>query len=134
MLPVADNEVKVRSLPTFSLKALKWCRPDRDTARAKLALANAESCLEVVLEILNSCLTNALRANPQLSYALLHDKALFPPYAQHPRFSHLLHNIQVPTRHAHTHTHTHAHTRARAHTHTHTQYLRVCGAGGVGPL
>jgi hypothetical protein len=122
MLPVADNEVKVRSLPTFSLKALKWCRPDLDTARAKLALANAESCLEVVLEILNSCLTNALRANPQLSYALLHDKALFPPYAQHPRFSHLLHNIQVPTR-------THARTHARTHTHTHNTY--ACAAQAV---
>jgi hypothetical protein len=67
-------------------------------ACVQAALANAESCLEVVLEILNSCLTNALRANPQVSYALLHDKALFPPYAKHPRFSHLLHNIQVQTR------------------------------------
>jgi len=51
--------------------------------------------MEVLLQILNSCLTNALRPNPQLSYSLLHEKALFLPYAQHPRFSHLLFNIQV---------------------------------------
>src|SRR3989344_3901184 len=101
---------RCEGFPPFS-PTLKWCRPDLDTARAKLALENAESCLEVVLEILNSCLTNALRANPQLSYALLHDKALFPPYAQHPRFSHLLHNIQV------THTHTHDTRHTTRHTH-----------------
>lgn len=51
--------------------------------------------MEIVLEILNSSLTNALRANPQLSYALLHDKALFTPYIHNQRFSPLLHNIQV---------------------------------------
>lgn len=60
-------------------------------------LADVESCMEVVLEILNSCLTNALRANPQLTYALLHEKALFAPFTQHQRLSPLLHNIQVST-------------------------------------
>jgi len=63
------------------------------------ALAHVESCMEVLLQILNSCLTNALRPNPQLSYSLLHEKALFLPYAQHPRFSHLLFNIQAVLEH-----------------------------------
>ena len=48
----------------------------------------------IVLEIINSTLTYALPQNPEVVYALLHRQEPFEPFAQHPRFSELVENIQ----------------------------------------
>jgi len=62
-------------------------------------ISAAEWSMQLVLEILNSVLTNALRKNAQLSYALLQQRAIFEPYLSHPRFKPLLHNIEAVLNH-----------------------------------
>lgn len=53
-----------------------------------------EDMLKVVLEILNSCLSNSLRKNSQLSYALLQGRHVFSKQLSNERIAPLIQNIQ----------------------------------------
>jgi dymeclin len=49
--------------------------------------------LRIVLEIINSILSNALQQNPELVYMLLQQAEVFEPWANHPRYAELMTNI-----------------------------------------
>lgn len=49
--------------------------------------------LRIVLEIINSILSNALQQNPELIYMLLQQAEVFEPWSSHPRYAELMINI-----------------------------------------
>jgi hypothetical protein len=49
--------------------------------------------LRIVLEIINSILSNALQQNPELVYMLLQQAEVFEPWANHPRYAELMTNV-----------------------------------------
>ena len=49
----------------------------------------------MVLEIINSCLTNTLHHNPNLVYTLLHRRELFAQFRTHPTFQDIIQNIDT---------------------------------------
>ena len=54
-----------------------------------------EEILLMVLEIINSCLTNNLHNNPHLIYSLLYQREVFEPYRTHPSLMDLIQNIET---------------------------------------
>ncbi|XP_002731175.1 dymeclin-like [Saccoglossus kowalevskii] len=58
-------------------------------------LAVLEEVIRMVLEIVNSCLTNTLHHNPNLIYTLLYKKDLFVPFRTHPTFQDIIQNIDT---------------------------------------
>lgn len=54
-----------------------------------------EEVLRMVLEILNSCLSNQLVNNPNLVYTLLYNKNIFEPFQENVVFQDVLENIQI---------------------------------------
>ena len=54
-----------------------------------------EEVLRMVLEIINSCLCNQTKHNPNLIYAILYKRELFEGAASNPAFSDLLSNLVV---------------------------------------
>ncbi|GBP15584.1 Dymeclin [Eumeta japonica] len=54
-----------------------------------------DEVLRMLLEILNSCLSNQLQSNTNLLYALLHKKAVFAQYRAEPQFHHIIQNIEM---------------------------------------
>ncbi|XP_077993029.1 dymeclin-like [Glandiceps talaboti] len=58
-------------------------------------LAVLEEVIRMVLEIVNSCLTNTLHRNPNLIYTLLYKKDLFIPFRTHPTFQDIIQNIDT---------------------------------------
>lgn len=54
-----------------------------------------EEVLRMILEILNSCLSNQLSHNPNLVYTLLYKKQIFEPYRSHPAFQDIMQNIDI---------------------------------------
>jgi hypothetical protein len=55
--------------------------------------------LRIVLEIVNAVLAQALPANPELVYALLHRQEVFAPFRAHPRYAELMENVATVTEH-----------------------------------
>lgn len=49
----------------------------------------------MMLEIINSCLTNSLHHNPNLVYALLYKRDLFEQFRTHPSFEDIMQNIDL---------------------------------------
>ena len=49
----------------------------------------------MVLEIINSCVTNTLHHNPNLVYTLLHRRELFAQFRTHPTFHDIIQNIDT---------------------------------------
>ncbi|MEJ1289036.1 dymeclin [Cricetulus griseus] len=49
----------------------------------------------MMLEIINSCLTNSLHHNPNLVYALLYKRDLFEQFRTHPSFQDIMQNIDL---------------------------------------
>src|SRR4029434_9408504 len=81
----------------------------------------------MMLEIINSCLSNSLHHNPNLVYALLYKRELFEQFRSHPSFQDIMQNLDTVSTHTNTHTHTHTHQppcphhpTPHPHTHTHT--------------
>lgn len=58
-------------------------------------LAILEEVIRMVLEIINSCLTNTLHHNPNLVYTLLHRRELFAQFRTHPTFHDIIQNIDT---------------------------------------
>ena len=58
-------------------------------------LAILEEVIRMVLEIINSCLTNTLHHNPNLVYTLLHRRELFAQFRTHPTFQDIIQNIDT---------------------------------------
>lgn len=54
-----------------------------------------EEVLRMVLEIINSCLSNQLQHNPNLIYALLYKRNVFDPFRNHPNFQDIVENVDV---------------------------------------
>ncbi|KAL0267622.1 UNVERIFIED_CONTAM: hypothetical protein PYX00_009838 [Menopon gallinae] len=54
-----------------------------------------EEVLRMVLEIINSCLSNQLQHNPNLIYALLYKKNVFDPFRNHPNFQDIVENVDI---------------------------------------
>lgn len=52
----------------------------------------------MMLEIINSCLTNSLHHNPNLVYALLYKRDLFEQFRTHPSFQDIMQNIDLVSR------------------------------------
>lgn len=49
----------------------------------------------MVLEIINSCLSNQLQHNPNLIYALLYKKNIFDPFRNHNNFQDVVQNLDI---------------------------------------
>lgn len=58
-------------------------------------LAIIEELMRMVLEIINSCLTNNLHHNSNLIYSLLYHKNIFLQFREHPNFQDVLQNIDT---------------------------------------
>ena len=58
-------------------------------------LSILENIMRTVLEIINSCLTHALKNNINLIYALLYNRDLFEYYRTHPSLQDILQNIDA---------------------------------------
>ncbi|XP_015279642.1 PREDICTED: dymeclin [Gekko japonicus] len=54
-----------------------------------------EEVIRMMLEIINSCLTNSLHHNPNLVYALLYKRDLFEQFRTHPSFQDVMQNIDL---------------------------------------
>ncbi|KAM6329125.1 dymeclin isoform 1-T9 [Alca torda] len=54
-----------------------------------------EEVIRMMLEIINSCLTNSLHHNPNLVYALLYKRDLFEQFRTHPSFQDIMQNIDL---------------------------------------
>lgn len=58
-------------------------------------LAVLEEVLRMVLEIINSCLSNQLQHNSNLIYALLYKKNIFDPFRNHHHFQDVVQNLDI---------------------------------------
>ncbi|XP_063437698.1 dymeclin-like [Mytilus trossulus] len=58
-------------------------------------LAVLEEVIRMVLEIVNSCLTNNIHHNPNLVYTLLYQKDIFSQFRTHPTFQDLIQNLDT---------------------------------------
>ncbi|XP_072173418.1 dymeclin-like [Diadema setosum] len=58
-------------------------------------LSVLEEVIRMVLEIINSCLTNMLPHNPHLVYTLLYKQELFASFKAHPKFQDIIQNIDT---------------------------------------
>ncbi|XP_014782112.1 dymeclin [Octopus bimaculoides] len=58
-------------------------------------LAVLEEVIRMVLEIINSCLTNGILHNPNLVYSLLYQKDQFGMFRTHPTFQDIIQNIDT---------------------------------------
>ncbi|XP_040277044.1 dymeclin [Bufo bufo] len=54
-----------------------------------------EEVIRMMLEIINSCLSNSLHHNPNLVYALLYKRELFEQFRSHPCFQDIMQNIDM---------------------------------------
>ena len=54
-----------------------------------------EEIIRMFLEILNSCITTRLKENPNLVYALLHEKEVIENLQTHHKFQDIMFNINV---------------------------------------
>lgn len=63
-------------------------------------LAILEEVIRMVLEIINSCVTNTLHHNPNLVYTLLHRRELFAQFRTHPVFHDIIQNIDTVSWHS----------------------------------
>ncbi|EEB10347.1 Dymeclin, putative [Pediculus humanus corporis] len=52
-----------------------------------------EEVLRMILEIINSCLSNQIQHNPNLVYALLYKKDIFDPFRTHQNFNDVIQNL-----------------------------------------
>ncbi len=58
-------------------------------------LSIIEELMRMVLEIVNSCLTNQLGHNPDLIYSILYNKAFYAQFRAHPTFQDVMQNIDL---------------------------------------
>ncbi|XP_071824894.1 dymeclin-like isoform X2 [Apostichopus japonicus] len=58
-------------------------------------LAVLEEVVRMVLEIINSCLSNTLAHNPHFVYTLLYKQELFAGFKTHPKFQDIIQNIDT---------------------------------------
>jgi len=54
-----------------------------------------DEALRIVLEVINSCLSNQLIHNPNLVYALLYQRKVFEPLKSHEAFHDVIQNIDM---------------------------------------
>ncbi|XP_069369507.1 dymeclin isoform X2 [Paralichthys olivaceus] len=54
-----------------------------------------EEVIRMMLEIINSCLSNSLHHNPNLVYALLYKRELFEQFRMHPSFQDIMQNLDT---------------------------------------
>eukprot|EP00063_Salmo_salar_P005653 XP_013980488.1 PREDICTED: dymeclin-like isoform X1 [Salmo salar] len=54
-----------------------------------------EEVIRMMLEIINSCLSNSLHHNPNLVYALLYKRELFEQFRTHPSFQDIMQNLET---------------------------------------
>ncbi|XP_046873239.1 dymeclin isoform X2 [Hypomesus transpacificus] len=54
-----------------------------------------EEVIRMMLEIINSCLSNSLHHNPNLVYALLYKRELFEQFRMHPSFQDIMQNLDM---------------------------------------
>lgn len=60
-----------------------------------LQMSAIEEALRIVLEVINSCLSNQLIHNPNLVYALLYQRKVFEPLKSHEAFHDVIQNIDM---------------------------------------
>ncbi|KAH8024159.1 hypothetical protein HPB51_021780 [Rhipicephalus microplus] len=58
-------------------------------------LSILEEVLRMILEIINSCLSNQLQSNPNLLYSLLYKRQIFDPFRLHPTFQDVVQNLDT---------------------------------------
>ncbi|XP_066904377.1 dymeclin isoform X2 [Halyomorpha halys] len=61
--------------------------------RAKQELVAIEKALRIILEVLNSCLSNQLISNTNLIYTMLYNKHIFDTFRNNPAFQDIISNI-----------------------------------------
>ena len=105
-IPVTQFQVVLRALllsnpPPVLLPrqpppgSLNDCRHQSFSSFQLADLAILEEVIRMVLEIINSCVTNTLHHNPNLVYTLLHRRELFAQFRTHPTFQDIIQNIDT---------------------------------------
>ncbi|KAM3845150.1 dymeclin isoform 2-T5 [Vipera latastei] len=85
---------KVLEQATQSLRS-SLSAPDSPLPDYAQDLNVIEEVIRMMLEIINSCLTNSLHHNPNLVYALLYKRDLFEQFRTHPSFQDIMQNIDL---------------------------------------
>uniref|UniRef100_A0A4W5PY04 Dymeclin n=1 Tax=Hucho hucho TaxID=62062 RepID=A0A4W5PY04_9TELE len=86
---------KILEQATQSLRGLR--RADDSSVLPDYAqdLNVIEEVIRMMLEIINSCLSNSLHHNPNLVYALLYKRELFEQFRTHPSFQDIMQNLDT---------------------------------------
>ena len=58
-------------------------------------LAIIEELMKMVIEIINSCITNSIHHNANLVYSILYHKNIYVQFRSHPTFQEVIQNIDV---------------------------------------
>ncbi|XP_013930262.1 PREDICTED: dymeclin [Thamnophis sirtalis] len=85
---------KVLEQATQSLRGSRSA-PDSPLPDYAQDLNVIEEVIRMMLEIINSCLTNSLHHNSNLVYALLYKRDLFEQFRTHPSFQDIMQNIDM---------------------------------------
>ncbi|XP_056369989.1 dymeclin isoform X2 [Oenanthe melanoleuca] len=83
-------------LPDYHFWEMSDCLHFSETKLGQAQDLNViEEVIRMMLEIINSCLTNSLHHNPNLVYALLYKRDLFEQFRTHPSFQDIMQNIDL---------------------------------------
>ncbi|KAH0514357.1 Dymeclin [Microtus ochrogaster] len=97
LMKYCSNERDISHTPSFMQASLHHtCVPSLSLPLYQAQdLSVIEEVIRMMLEIINSCLTNSLHHNPNLVYALLYKRDLFEQFRTHPSFQDIMQNIDL---------------------------------------
>uniref|UniRef100_A0A8B9JBZ4 Dymeclin n=1 Tax=Astyanax mexicanus TaxID=7994 RepID=A0A8B9JBZ4_ASTMX len=89
----AQRIISVLSYHQKVLESQKAISPTSSVCAQDLSVI--EEVIRMLLEIINSCLSNSLHHNPNLVYALLYKRELFEQFRSHPSFQDIMQNLDT---------------------------------------
>lgn len=93
---LAKKRIKIiNSLNTVAIATDIKNEQTRDEVDLVQDLTIIEELMKMVLEIINSCVTNNLQHNSNLIYSILYNKCLFSQFRSHPNFQEVIQNIDT---------------------------------------
>uniref|UniRef100_A0AAZ3P538 Dymeclin n=2 Tax=Oncorhynchus TaxID=8016 RepID=A0AAZ3P538_ONCTS len=103
-LPLSSLSLPLHPLSLFALLSKKHNKILEQATQSLRGLRRAdyaqdlnviEEVIRMMLEIINSCLSNSLHHNPNLVYALLYKRELFEQFRTHPSFQDIMQNLDT---------------------------------------
>jgi len=83
---------RTKIIATLNSSSPAGAEPELDLVQD---LGIIEELMRMVLEIINSCLTNQLGHNADLVYSILYNKALYAQFRAHPTFQDVMQNVDL---------------------------------------